>query len=58
MATVLVWCDTLKGNIPLCLNLSNKVYNIKTGRLEPAKGFNVLFKARSTVEGWQGKIIL
>ena len=35
----------------LYLNLSNKVYNIKTGRLELAKGFDVLHKDHAVSRG-------
>jgi len=53
--TILAWYDTLRGTKQ---NLSNKVYNIKTGRLELAKGFTVLFTDPSNVEGWKVKVIL
>lgn len=44
-----IWSDMThwrdKPRTPtLYLNLSNKVYNIKTGRLELFEGFDVLYK--------------
>ena len=50
----LIW-HTGGGDKPrtptLYLNLSNKVYNIKTGRLELAKGFDVLHKDHAVSRG-------
>jgi hypothetical protein len=39
-------------------NLPNKVCNIKTGRLSPAKGFTMLFKGQSSAHGEEVKVIL